>query len=1000
MTDDGLNQAWRDAQLPAGTGRARDIGRERWAEGLDKADLPEADREALAAFDATGALDCLFAFSPYLTQLALGNMDFLATLARQGPDAARQAALDGLGDPREAKDEAAISRILRRAKQRIALTVALADIGGIWPLEAVTGALSQFADRSVKAALTFLLAREQAAGRMAFATDTVDAAQSGIVILGMGKLGAGELNYSSDIDLIVLYDPDLVPIAKPDRLQRDLVRLTRDLVRIMEARTGEGYVFRTDLRLRPDPGATPLAVTVTAALNYYEALAQNWERAAMIKARPMAGDPRLGRTFLEQIRPFVWRQSLDFAALEDIHLLRRRHAKHAHKPIELPGHDIKIGRGGIREIEFFVQTQQLLFGGRDARLRPRATLDALECLVEAGHIDAESGHRLAERYRFLRTVEHRLQMVDDQQTQRLPSDADALAALAGFLGYADADGFQKALGEALHDVEATYADLFGWAESEEAAERELTLSFAGVDPIPETEEQLAEMGFEAPGDMVETVRGWLRGRYRATRAERSRRLLTAMIPDLLTALARSGHPDRAFTRFDRFLSGLPAGIQLFALFRANPSLIGLLAEILGTAERLAQEMTRRPDHLDAVLSPGFFDRLPHAGQLHQDLEAALAGHRYFEDEMVALRRWAADHRFRADVHLLRGITHGDRLAPFLSDVADTALQAILPRVEREFAVRHGTIPGGGLTILALGKLGSREMGSRSDLDLIIVYDAPDGAQSDGDKPLEATTYYTRLTQRLISAITAPMAEEALYEVDMRLRPSGKAGPVATSLAAFRRYHQESAWTWERLALTRARTVAGPVDLRAKVDHAVRDVLTADWDREAMWRDVAAMRERMAKHHKADSPWAVKHARGGLVDIEFIAQSHLLAVARDHAEILTTNTAAILSRLAEIEAMEADTAHRLIDVLQRCHRIQAYARLTADGDPDPAALPPAVAAGLVQASDPDHADQDLDDAQARLREALGAAHRLYQRLVEEPARAAGWTAEAEGAEETD
>jgi len=980
-----VNSAFLDsARWPAAAEDQRvRVGRQRWAEARDA-----AGDEALAGFmtalaeDAGGAalLDALFAHSAHLTDLAIARPAALRRLVHGGAEAALNAALD---DARAAAspdaDTAAVMTALRRAKQEAALVVALSDIGGHWSLDAITAALSRFAETALRAAVRHLLAGAAARGRLALPDPADPERGSGLIVLAMGKLGAGELNYSSDIDLIVVYDDGRAPITA-DEMGRVFVRLTRDLVRIMEERTRDGYVFRTDLRLRPDPGATPPAVSVTAAEIYYGSLAQTWERAAMIRARPVAGDPRAGRDFMAMIEPFVWRASLDFAAVEDIQAVKRRiHAHRGHGARAIEGHNIKLGRGGIREIEFFVQTQQMLYGGRNPRLRGRRTVDTLDALAEAGRIDRETARRLGEAYRFLRTLEHRLQMAEDRQTHELPSSAAGVAGVARFLGFDGAEPFRAELDARLRSVEAAYDGLFAGVGPPDDAP---SLVFVGTDEDPDTRAELARLGFANVDGVIAAVRGWLAGRYRATRSERARRLLTDIVPTLVAALARTPDPDTALFRFDGFLARLPAGIQLFSLFQARPTLLDLVAEMIGTSARLSDQLARNTSRLDAVLEPGFFDRLPDATVLEPDLVELMDNARDYEDMLGVLRRWSNDQRFRAGVHVLRGITPGDAAGRFLSDVAEVSLRQLLPRVEAGFATRHGRFPTGGTALIGMGKLGGREMSIRSDIDLILIYEpGPGTEESDGEKPLSRTVYHTRLTQRLISAITAQMAEGPLYEVDMRLRPSGNAGPLASSLDAFTRYHAEDAWTWEHMALTRARVIAGPVELRARLERLIRETLTRRREPDALRADVAAMRRRIEDHHGGGGLWDVKYARGGLVDVEFVAQYLQLRHAADRPEVLSPHTATALARLAEAGCLDAGAADDLIAAHRLCQRLQAFLRLTQEQGFDAQAAVPAVVEGLVRAAFPETGPgTDLLALHERVAGVLGRASERFTAIV--------------------
>ena len=777
------------------------IGVENWLSAGRNGGMAAA-AEALAD-DSTGQLflRSLFGNSPFLGHCLLRDPGFMVQLAEQGPATCFDAVLDGLGG--EPGDDAnLLMEQLRVARSRVALLVAAADIAGHWPLERITGALSRFAEAALGAATGHLLRAAAEAGDLRLADHADPESGSGLTILGLGKLGARELNYSSDIDLMVLYDPAVARYIGRDGAhgaQTCFVRMTRQLVRLMQERTAHGYVFRTDLRLRPDPGVTPPALSVEAAETYYESLGQNWERAAMIKARPVAGDRAVGDAFVAALAPFIWRKNLDFAAIEDIHSIKRQiNAHYGSAAIAMAGHNIKLGRGGIREIEFFAQTQQLIWGGREPGLRRRPTVEALAALARAGRIDQQAAHELTEAYGYLRRVEHRLQMINDAQTHTMPEDPAQIDALAVFLGCDHGDDFAADLIGCLELVERHYAALF---EEEAELAPAGNLVFTGADDDPGTLATLDEWGFADGAAVGAVVRGWHHGRYRAVRSTRAREILTELMPTLLGAFARTANPDAALLNFNEFLSRLPAGVQLFSLFHARPSLLDLVAEIMGTAPRLAERLSHNAGLLDGVLSGDFHAPLPDAHVLAAELGDSLARARDMEDMLDISRRWAHDREFQIGVQMLRGDGDADRLGATLADLADAVLRAIKPKVEDAFAAAHGRVPGAGLAIVGLGNLGGREMTISSDLDLTFIYDSPVGArQSDGAKPLLVSHYFARLSQRLINALTALTGEGRLYEIDMRLRPSGSTGPVASELASFMDYQRRAAWAWEHMAL--------------------------------------------------------------------------------------------------------------------------------------------------------------------------------------------------------
>jgi [glutamine synthetase] adenylyltransferase / [glutamine synthetase]-adenylyl-L-tyrosine phosphorylase len=887
----------------------------------------------IAKTEVRALLSGIFGASPYLTNLIERNPASLQAALANSPEQRFRDLVQEMAAAADASQSVPdIMWVLRLFKAEVALLTALSDIGGVWPVMTAARRLSEAADAAVAAAVRFLFRQAGTKG------DWLAPDPDGYIVLAMGKHGAFELNYSSDIDLIVFYDMERVR-PRPDlEVQPYLVRLTRDLVRILSERTEHGYVFRTDLRLRPDPGSTPLAISTDAALNYYESVGQNWERAALIKARAVAGDLAAGRGLLEELAPFVWRKYLDFAAIADIHAMKRQiHAVRGFGRIAVAGHDIKVGRGGIREVEFFAQTQQLIAGGRQPALRVAETLLALERLTAAGWIKPEVRADLDQAYRFLRTVEHRLQMVADEQTQTLPEDPDRLAALARFCGFADAGAFASRLTAELERVQAHYARLF--EHSPELTRGPANMVFAGEADDPGTLEALAAMGYKRPSQVIAGVRGWHHGRYPPVRSERARELLTEVQPLLIEAFSRTADPDLAFIGFDRFLSELPSGVQLFSLLMQNPGLLELIAAIMGTAPRLARILSKWRRVLDVVLSPGFFGGVPSEADLGAIIAGEMEGAADFQDVLDRARRIGHEQAFLIGVRVLTGSIGAAQAGGAYALLAECLIAAVQAEVEAEMAKMHGRVPGGAMSVVAMGKLGGREMTAASDLDLIVVYDYDARASaSDGLKPLPPTHYYMRLTQRLISALTAQTAEGNLYAVDMRLRPSGQQGPLATQLSGFIDYQNNDAWTWEHLALTRARVISGPPALRATVEGAIRNALTRRRDPGPTARDVRDMRALIEREKGTGDIWELKQVRGGLVDLEFIAQYLQLIHADAHPDVLSPNTVTALVNLDRKGLLPPQAADNLLPAARLFGDLTQVLRLCLDGPfvPDKAA----------------------------------------------------------------
>jgi glutamate-ammonia-ligase adenylyltransferase len=826
-----------------------------------------------------------------------------------------------------------VAASLRRAKRVVALATAVADIGGLWSLDSVVEALTALAETTLARAVDYLLRAAHDAGELRLPDPDHPSQACGFTALGMGKLGARELNYSSDVDLVLLYDP-AAPIyterTAGDALGQFTSRLARGLVALMEARDADGYVFRTDLRLRPDPAATPPAVALPAAITYYESMGQNWERAAMIKARPVAGDVALGQEFLEAIRPFVWRRGLDFAAVADIHAMKRRIDQHkggalasAPDPVaRIAGHNVKLGEGGIREIEFLAQTLQLVWGGRDPGLRVPTTLGALRQLVRAGHMPRHAADELADSYRFLRRVEHRLQMVADRQTHSVPDKPAELARIATFLGYADARGFAIDLLDHLARVRAQYAEVFEQVpEPLSGSPAGDELDFSGTEAEPaDTVAVLRGLGFQEPARIVAAVRGWLAGHVRALRSERSRELMGQMLPSLLAALGRQPQPDATFARFDAFIARQPAGVQILSLFQRYPGLVERIAAVLGAAPSLSDHLARTPGALEGLLSP---EDDPDPGRL---LRARLQDARLLEDVIEIIRRTVKEEDFSISVATMEGRLDADQSGERRSELAAATLAALLPPVLADFAARFGRVRGGGMAVVAMGKAGGREMMAGSDLDLMLVYDhPPDVAESRGARGLPVSQWFVRAVHAYIAALTAPGVDGPLYAVDMRLRPSGNKGPVAVSLTGFQRYHAESAWTWERMALTRARVVAGPPKLQARVEAAIAEAI-AGADPARVRADAAAMRTRMARELPPEGPWDVKLRPGGMVDVEFVAQALQLLHARTHPEVCRPGTRFALHALAEAGLLPAEDAALLLHADRVWRTVQGMLRI--------------------------------------------------------------------------
>jgi glutamate-ammonia-ligase adenylyltransferase len=929
------------------------------------------------ASPARDLLRCVGASSPFLSGLCLRDPEALWLTLQSGPEQQLERIGSELADAIKEADQKTAMKVLRRARNRYALAVALFDIAAVADLEQVMAWWSRAADTLLQSAVRFCLSRAGAREQFHPQDPAQPELGSGYIIIAMGKYGARELNYSSDIDLVVFYDTESAPVASGTERGPFFVRMTRELVHLLNERDADGYVFRTDLRLRPDPSSTQVALSTDAGFQYYESHGQNWERAALIKARPVAGDIEAGKRFLDELAPFVWRKYLDFAAIADIHAMKRQiHAVRGHGKIALHGHNLKLGRGGIREIEFFVQTQQLIAGGRQPELRCRGTLEGLRALEKRNWISPAAADELASAYRFLRDIEHRLQMIADEQTHALPKNEEELLRVANFAGYETTEQFATELSRHLNAVERHYAALFEDVPELTSGRSTGNLVFTGDSDDPDTLRTLERMGFQNPSAVTATVRAWHHGRHRAVRTPAARARLTEFLPALLEALSQTSQPDFALASFDKFLAELPAGVQLFAMLRNNPALLNLIADIMGSAPRLARVLSQRRRVIDAVLDPGYLGELPEHDELREMVESELAEARDYQDALDRARVLGQEQGFLIGLGLLSGSVDSDRAAAAYSDLATVLVDALKRRVEEEMENAHGRVASGQCAVLAMGKLGSGEMTASSDLDLIIVYDhAADAKGSDGAKALSPQQYYARLTQRLIAALSAPTAQGALYEVDMRLRPSGNAGPVAVSLDSFIDYQTSKAWTWEHMALTRARVISGEKTISERIEMTIRDVLTQERDRQRVRADVRDMRARITREKGSRGAWDIKMEPGGLLDIEFIAQYQQLVHAHESAEVLQRRTVDAIRALAAHGVLDAADADQLLRAAGLYHDLTHMIRLCVEGAFDAESAPAGLTSLIARAG----GASDFAELETKLAESKAAVSAIFTKM---------------------
>ncbi|MEM9060938.1 MAG: bifunctional [glutamine synthetase] adenylyltransferase/[glutamine synthetase]-adenylyl-L-tyrosine phosphorylase [Pseudomonadota bacterium] len=936
---------------------------------IDRADSAVARLEIARGTQLHDLIHGATGASPYLARLTARHADWLSEIAENEPTATFEELLKTVRSAASAETtRSELLTILRSAKSRAALLIALADLGGVWPLMTVTNALTSLADTCAETTARWLLAQELDRDRLPGLDIGALDHGAGYTLLAMGKMGAGELNYSSDIDLIALFDETLFERQDAVEAKARYIHVTRQLVQILSENTSAGYVFRTDLRLRPSPSTTPVCMAMGAAEGYYESVGRTWERAAHIKARPLV-DRTAGGTYLEALTPFVWRRHLDFAAIEDTHeMLRKIREQKARFTIaHLPGHDLKLGPGGIREIEFFAQTRQLITGGRDPALRMPTTLGALDALTGAGWISDSVRDALSADYIELRTIEHRLQMLEDAQTHSVPTSEEARRQVAALCGESDIERFESGIVDLLKRVHGTTEEFYLPVARSDRSKAPVEIVSA---------ESLGAMNFARPEDALRQIERWDEGGIAATRSDRARELFLKLRPQILERLAGASDPDQALVHFDRFLSGLPAGVQVFSLFSANPNLLDLIVEICATAPRLALYLGRRPQTLDAFLDQDFWSPLPSAEILTADLVARLALADDYERKLDEVRRWAREMRFRAGVQVLRGTADNQAAGRAFTSIAVASVDALLPHVIDQFAERHGRPPGLGMSILAMGKLGSGEMTSGSDLDLIIIYDADGALESDGRKPLSPGVYYPRLTQSLVAALTAPTAEGALYEVDMRLRPSGRQGPVAVSFASFESYQTEEAWVWEHLALMRASLITGSLGLRDRIEGVIGEVLRRRTGSVSVMTEALEMRDRIADARETDrkNSWDLKQAEGGILEIEFTIQTGCLMNGLPHGRPMYAQ----IEDLANSGWLDAAEAGCLREALEFQQSLQQVERIALEDS----IVPETLGAGLQEVMARAVGAESFDAVSERLRDLQQAGAAVCTRVFKD------------------
>jgi glutamate-ammonia-ligase adenylyltransferase len=858
----------------------------------------------------------MLAASPYLQRLAIRYVnDIPACLNGNMMQRFSLAKADFIASIADATDEATVMRAVRVWRGRSALIVALGDISGLLSMDEQMTLLSEAADCVLNHTIDYLFSQASKRDKVKLASDGVTTC--GWTILALGKLGAGELNFSSDIDLIVLHDSTITPVIDANVTQRFFVKMTRDLIRILGTPTGDGIGWRVDLRLRPDPGATAVSIDVDAAIGYYESIARTWERAAFIRARPVAGDIALGKRFLKQIQPFVWRKTLDYTVMEDMKTMLRR------PPLSSGwlGYNLKSGKNGIRHIEFFTHVLQLVTGGRDPALRHRKTVNALKALAERNWITSEQATVLTTSYYQLRRAEHRLQMIGDSQTHSLPRSHADLEKFAHFMGHASSALFTGHLDALLNMVaNHTRHDLLDPTNDPAKIPTSQSILLDDYDALVSW---LEDHGFVRPKIVANTLSGWMAGRIPATRGDRARALLNRLMPDILVHFTAAGVPDDKFAALAQFIEGLPASVQIFSLLDYNRHLTRLLCDMLLLSPHLGSYLRQNPMLFDLLLYPTFFEPLPDTNSMVEILRN-LALDKPVENALDAIKTQTREWKFRIQVQALSQTIDSSSLGHGLSAIASANVMVILDLAKGDMERRHGTIDGA-VGVIALGGLGTKQMTVSSDIDLLILFDAPDNARSTGTKPLGAPSYFTRLAQTMISWLGTPTAEGVLYTVDLRLRPEGEAGSIATSLERFKVYFASDAWLWEKLALTKARAVAGDKDLISKIEITISGIVNHSYKSTTIATAIAEMLARIHSARKAKSNWHLRALDGGLTDLDLLVQGLRLlhgdlfvSTGQSRSEILDwlkTN-----ARIDDVMHETLSTANSLYNELHQCLRL--------------------------------------------------------------------------------
>jgi glutamate-ammonia-ligase adenylyltransferase len=841
--------------------------------------------------------------------------------------------------------------LLRRFKYREILRIAARDLNGLASLEEVTAELSALAAASLQVACEVARRSLVAEHGVPLMETPNGLREADLTIIGMGKFGGRELNFSSDIDIIYFYSADKGGTSGiPDgqggftgkiSLHTFFVRLAEMITRAISQVTADGFVFRVDLGLRPEGKSGDMAISLRSAEIYYESWGQSWERAAMLKARPVAGSLELGEQLLKLIEPFIYRKHLDYNLIEDIMAMKKK--IDASLAREMEGeYNIKLGRGGIREIEFFIQALQLVYAGKNPALRSKNSLQALGALKDVRIINEDDSTSLCEAYRFLRTVEHRIQVVQERQTHSLPKKDEELLALARRCGFLRTNGllrFNETLESHRQKVSAIYGNLFlsRDAKLKEEVRPEIYFFFDRKADPDLIKDMLAERRFERVDTAYDNIILLRDGPPRAHLTERARRLLEKIAPLLLQEIFASPDPDMALTNLDRFLCTVGSRSTFYALLAENRQIMKLLVSLFAMSEFLSKIFISHPELLDSMVSRASASYFSGKEDMQTELSGLLAQAENFEESLDILRRYRHEVFLRIGMNDIYGKIGQSEIATQLTCLADACLTAAHDMATIELARfgkptyvdLSGAPREASLAVLGMGKMGGFELNYHSDLDIIYIYDRQ--GVTDGEKQLTNHEYFAKLGQKIISILTTQTREGYAYKIDTRLRPSGNAGPLVTSLESFKNYHREEAQIWERQALTKARIVLGEEVLRDNIDEIVRHAVYSASVDDSVRSGIHRLRMRMETElaREGEGSYNIKTGRGGMVDVEFIVQYLQLKYGRDYPDLRHPNTLTALKAIRASALLSEEECAALLDGYKFLRRLENRLRIIHD-----------------------------------------------------------------------